>query len=296
MKTAPFVATVLAFGLLAVSPARPQTAAPRMVEVGGHKLRTLVEGTGQEGRPTVVLVGGLGDPLEIWKSVQPRIAEFARVVSYDRAGLGQSEPDGVPPTPRHVAAQLRDLLRGAGIQPPYVLVGHSIGGPYIRMFAGLYPGEVAGMVYVDPTDFTQTRADQLAIWTSLGAGEAGLKAEDEQFEKGFAEAPPAIRAEAQASLQLKKSGWEEFQSLPPVPNVPVVVLMATKIDLPPQIKLAIGSQRILHLAKVAAEAADGAFAMTTRSGHYIHKEEPDLVVWAVRRALPTLQETERQKR
>jgi pimeloyl-ACP methyl ester carboxylesterase len=288
MKPPAFAKLALATSLLFAVPAWAQPAAPdspRMVEVGGHKLRLLVEGTVREGRPTVVLVGGLGDPLEVWKTVQPRIAGFARAVSYDRAGLGQSEPDGAPPTPRHIATQLHDLLHNAGINPPYVLVGHSIGGPHVRMFAGLYPGEVAGVVYVDPTDFTQTRADQLAIWTALGAGEAGLKAQEAQFEKNYEGSPPALRAEAEVSLQLARSGWEEFRSLAPLPSVPVVVLMATKIDMPQEVKVVIGAQRIPHLAKLAAEAADGVFVMTTRSGHYIHNEEPDLVVWAVRRAL-----------
>lgn len=283
----------LLISLLVAAPAWPQAEAPsttQMIDVGGHKLRARIDGSSREGQPTVVLVGGLGDSLEVWSQVQPAVASFARVVSYDRAGLGQSEADSAPPTPRRIATQLHALLHNAGIQPPYVLVGHSIGGPHVRMFAGLYPGEVAGLVFVDPTDFTQTRADQLAIWTELGPGEAGLnafeKAQAEQFAQQYAGASPGLRAEAEvAILQLPKSGWENFRSLPPLPDIPVVILMATKVDLPPDVKMAIGRQRLLHFTKWATDVPDGALVVTTRSGHYIHSSEPELVTWAIRRAL-----------
>ncbi len=274
--------------LLTASPAlhaQEAQSGSRMIDVGGLKLRAQITGQAREGKPTVVFVGGLGDSLEAWKSVQPAVAEFAQVVAYDRAGLGQSESDNAPPTPRHVAAQLRTLLQNAGIKPPYLLVGHSLGGPYVRMFAGLYPSEVAGLVFVDPKDFTPTRAEQIAVWTELGAGEAGMNAMEKQMEQHFAEKSPAIRAEAEVSLQLERSGWEDFRSLPPLPDIPVVILMATKIDLPPAVKLVVGKHRLFSLTKWAAEGANGTLVVTSRSGHYIHGDEPELVIWAIRRAI-----------
>ena len=274
--------------LLVASPALAQAGPPsktQMVDVGGLKLRAQIDGSAREGQPTVVLVSAFGDSLEAWKPVQPAVAQLARVVAYDRAGLGQSEKEDAPPTPQRVATQLRALLQNAGIQPPYVLVGHSIGGAYIRMFAGLYPGEVAGLVYVDPSDFTQTRADLLAIFTELGAGEAGLNAMETAQQQQFAQAPPALRAEGEVVAQLYKNGWADFFALPPVPDVPVVILMAGKAEMPPELKAAFGKQRILHFAKWAADVSDGMLVMTGSSGHYIQQSEPDLVVWAVRRAL-----------
>jgi pimeloyl-ACP methyl ester carboxylesterase len=274
--------------LLVALPALAQVGAPsttQMIDAGGLKLRAQIDGPAREGQPTVVLVSAFGDSLETWKLVQPAVAQFARVVAYDRAGLGQSEADDAPPTPQRIANQLHALLQNAGIKPPYVLVGHSIGGPYVRMFAGLYPSEVAGLVYVDPSDFTQTRADQLAIWTELGAGEAGMIATEKAQWQQFAEAPPAVRAEAQVAEQLYKNGWADFISLPPVPDVPVVILMATKVDMPPEVKAVFGKQRIMHFAKWAVDVSDGMLVMTGRSGHYIQQSEPELVTWAIRRAL-----------
>ena len=255
------------------------------IDVGGRKLRVQIEGQAREGQPTVVFVSGLGEGVEAWRLVQPQVAPFARSISYDRAGLGQSDPDEARPRHQHVAAQLRTLLQNAGIKPPYVLVGHSIGGPLIRMFAGLYPGEVAGLVYVDPTDFTQTRADQLAIWTALGSGEAGLAAFDKANWGQFAEAPPAIRAEAEVAEQLSKSGWEEYRFLAPLPDVPVVILMGAKYELPPEMLWAMGRQRLEHFAKLAVEVPNGTLVMTNRSGHGVQFSEPELVTWAVKKVL-----------
>jgi hypothetical protein len=86
-------------------------------------------------------------------------------------------------------------------------------------------------------------------------------------------------------VQLYKSGWADFSALPPVPDVPIVILMATKVDMPPEMKAAFGKQRLLHLAKWAADVSDGMLVVTSRSGHYIQQSEPELVTWAVRRAL-----------
>ncbi|HEX8097709.1 MAG TPA: alpha/beta hydrolase, partial [Pyrinomonadaceae bacterium] len=117
-------------------------------DAGGHRLHMLVEG---RGAPTVILESGLGDGLESWAKVQPEVARFARVVAYDRAGLGRSEPGPKPRTARQVATELHTALKNAGLKPPFVLVGHSGSGFTIRVFANLYPNEVAGLVFVEPT-------------------------------------------------------------------------------------------------------------------------------------------------
>ena len=101
------------------------------------------------GKPTVVLETGLGGMSSAWGWIQPETAKFSRVVSYDRAGLGWSGPDSAPKTATLVVRRLRNLLHHARIQPPYILVGHSMGGLFIRVFADCYPGEVAGMVLLD---------------------------------------------------------------------------------------------------------------------------------------------------
>jgi len=127
----------------------PQRDPPGGVtQVAGRGVHILASG---EGSPTVVLEAGLGSLSSQWAWVQPGIAAFTRVCAYDRAGLGWS---GSAPGPRDamtIAADLKALLEATGQPPPYLLVGHSLGGLFARVFAGRYPASVAGLVLIDPT-------------------------------------------------------------------------------------------------------------------------------------------------
>ncbi len=102
-----------------------------------------------EGSPTVIFEAGLGAWSDAWSQVQPEVGAFARACSYDRAGMGWSEPSDTPRTPEQIATELHALLVAADIQPPYILVGHSLGGKSIRLFAERFPEAVAGLVFVD---------------------------------------------------------------------------------------------------------------------------------------------------
>jgi pimeloyl-ACP methyl ester carboxylesterase len=114
--------------------------------VGGERLHIACEG---QGEPTAVLVTGLGGASLLWSRVQPLIASSTRVCVYDRAGLGWSDAGSGERTPAAVAAELHNLLTTARVPGPYVLVGASVGGKYIRLLAEQYPNEVAGLVLVD---------------------------------------------------------------------------------------------------------------------------------------------------
>jgi pimeloyl-ACP methyl ester carboxylesterase len=125
---------------------RMHPAPGRMVDIGGYRLHLNCAGSGS---PTVVFDSGLSDDSITWYQVQPEIAKQTRACSYDRAGLGWSDPSPRPRTSDVAAEELHTLLRNANIQGPYILVGHSLGGMNMRMFASLYPSESAGMVFVD---------------------------------------------------------------------------------------------------------------------------------------------------
>jgi len=139
----------------------------RLVDVGGYRLMLNCTGVGS---PTVILEAGFGDLSLEWRTVQPQIAKFSRVCSYDRAGYGGSDPGPMPRTSLRIAKELHALLKSAGEIPPYVLVGHSFGGYNVRVFNGLYPDEVAGIVLADATQEDQYELLPTA-WNAISAAQ-----------------------------------------------------------------------------------------------------------------------------
>jgi len=142
---------ICAFTLCACSVFATPTSEPkpsgRLVELGGgHQLHVNCAG---KGNPTVVVENGLGDFSFDWTLVQSRVSGFTRVCTYDRAGYAWSDPGPKPRTFSQLNLELRDALAKLGEHGPFVLVGHSYGGPVIRNFAATYPHEVAGMILVD---------------------------------------------------------------------------------------------------------------------------------------------------
>jgi len=119
----------------------------RLVDLGDHRLHLLESGRGS---PTILLEAGLMSTVLSWTELQRALAESFRVVSYDRAGLGWSDLGPMPRTADRIVDELHALLERAAIPPPYVLVGHSFGGLTMPLFAARFPGEVAGMVLIDP--------------------------------------------------------------------------------------------------------------------------------------------------
>ena len=116
----------------------------------GRSLHLQVSGEERDG-PLIVLEAGAGGSSASWAWVQPALSEYFRVVSYDRAGLGWSDPSTHGPGVGPVVADLRAALDERGLDGPYVLVGHSLGGHYARAFAAAYRDEVVGLVLVDPS-------------------------------------------------------------------------------------------------------------------------------------------------
>jgi pimeloyl-ACP methyl ester carboxylesterase len=143
----------------AIATERAERAYPppgEMVDVGGYSLHIHCVG---QGSPTVILDGGTGEMSPHWVRVQQEVSDTTRVCAYDRAGMGWSEMGPEPRDARQISSELHTLLSKAGIEGPYVLVGHSFGGLYMQTYAARYPDEVAGVALVDsstePDQFSQ---------------------------------------------------------------------------------------------------------------------------------------------
>jgi pimeloyl-ACP methyl ester carboxylesterase len=187
----------------------------KLVDVGGYRLH--LHGTGQ-GEPAVVLIAGAGDFSFDWSLVQPGVARFARVYSYDRAGVAWSDLGPTPRTMKQDAYELHVLLKNAGVKPPYVLVGHSAGGLILRVYAGQYPAEVAGAVLVDSTHEDTTLLYQGRL-VRVREKATGRPVPPVQTLASSPPKPPTARDLEQAALNLKLFGPPKtdppFDKLPP---------------------------------------------------------------------------------
>ena len=137
------------------------------IEIGaGRSLNLVCMGTGER---TVLFDAGGSDWSVIWALVQPRVAGHARACAYDRAGLGYSDPAGGVRSPIAIVEDLHALVKAAGLKRPLVLVGHSLGGFNVKLYAALYPEDVAGLVLVDPAEERTWERTREAVTRRFGA-------------------------------------------------------------------------------------------------------------------------------
>ncbi|MFC7582703.1 alpha/beta fold hydrolase [Nonomuraea antimicrobica] len=278
----------------------------RMIDVGGRRIHLWIEGAGD---PAVVVVPALGESCLDFAALLPALAAETRTVVFDRAGLGWSDPVRKPMAQLDAADDLRTALHQAGVEPPYVLVGHSMGGYVLRLFAAAYPGEVAGLVFVDSSHPEQHRIPGYH-WKTVRYAAArrarwfGVRRllVDLGLPSPRSSAVPAEYAAAWTALRLgdrqRRTSWWELalraqiaaavgERTGPLGSTPVTVLTCSKNDPYATTR----KERALlrqHLqswyplqADLAALSTDSKHVVARRAGHYIHHHEPELVVEAI---------------
>lgn len=284
----------------------------RLVEAGAHRLMLNCTGVG---KPTVVLEAGWGDVSIEWRAVQPEIAKFGRVCSYDRAGYGGSDPGPMPRTSLQIATELHALLRNAGEPPPYVLVGHSFGGYNVRVFNGLYPKEVAGMVLADATQEDQyellpkawnaisaaqlKHCERLARYSffvvDLGIGRLMLRAQGGENNGAYLILQTKYLIARTSELREIRISAEQARAADHISDKPLVVLTAaentdsilssglSKRDFEEFHRIWVDDlqMRLVHLS------TRGRRIMVLGSGHDIPSDRPDSIVNAVRELYAT---------
>jgi thioesterase domain-containing protein len=180
---------------------------PPLIDVGGYRLEARLKGSGN---PTVVFETGFTGGILLYWKLQDRIAEHTRTIVYERAGLGRSDPGPQPRTAEQMARDLHSLLAALDIRPPIVLVGHSAGGLFMRVFAHDYPTEVAAMVFIDPAteaSYERMRQSSPKDWRTM----------ETKLPEGLLRQWTALPA----SLDEARSAW-------PLPPIPYVLITATK--------------------------------------------------------------------
>jgi pimeloyl-ACP methyl ester carboxylesterase len=278
-----------------------------LVDVGAYKMH--IDCTGQ-GSPTVILDSGLGDTYISWQKVQPQIAQFARVCSYDRAGLGYSDSSPFPRTSREIADELHALLHNAEVPPPYILVGHSMGGFNVRLYAGLYRGEVAGMVLVDSSHPEQLKRLPPAV---LDIEASGVRQQEFlEFTMpfgiprllGFCDSDQGVRAaecnfhsarEAVAELKSVSESAAQIAATGPFGDLPLAVLSSDpdrpRPDLPEDLVMPTNEAWQQMQDELSHLSTKGIRVVAKGSGHYIQIDRPAVVIEAVHNIVDQVRRT-----
>lgn len=222
------------------------------------------------GSPAVVIEAGMGDTSASWSHIQTAVSEFTRVLIYDRAGMGRSDLPPRPRTCQDMVDDLSALLKGAQIDPPYVLVGHSFGGLIVRLFASQRPQDVAGMVLVDASHEDRTEGFEKVLTPELIARNRAYLA-DPSKNSEFVDRIPSEKQVRDARRMFDFPIVVLTHGLPDRPD-PVwpAELQRVECDLQGEyLKLS------PHASQLVAE----------NSGHEIQKDQPELVIDAVRSIL-----------
>ncbi|MGW9174412.1 alpha/beta fold hydrolase [Streptomyces decoyicus] len=275
--------------------------------------RQLMLHSSGSGGPTIVFLAGVGLMSLDYLNIHNRVAELTGSVLYDRAGNGWSDPVELPRTAAEVTDELRELLRTAAIPGPYLLVGHSLGGAYARHYARRFPGEVAGLLLLDPfhEDMAvraplraRERLDQMLKQMQdqelVELTEGQIQHSRDQMAPHFATWPELVRKSlierhlatwrvaSQENQNLYDAVADEFRRAPDTPDVPLIVLSAMGHDVtqahlwPEELLREINDgKRALH-AELAAEAPRSEHRILDDAGHgWLHEERPDAVLQAV---------------
>jgi pimeloyl-ACP methyl ester carboxylesterase len=218
------------------------------------------------GPRTVILEAGLGDTMDVWKDIQPRIAAgCTRTLAYNRAGYVGSDPAVGPRDSATIVAELRSELKRRNIEPPYVLVGHSLGGLYMQYFARNYPKEVAGLLLVDSTNWHQG----MTINTSANTPYAGRTAVTLFM-------PWIMRREITDS----DAAGQQVHTSPEAESFPTIVLSSTRA--PPGETPATRALSADMQDEIVADFPGASHVRVADSGHYIQRDQPAVVVDAAR--------------
>ncbi len=269
------------------------------INVNGFRTEVFTSGqaNNQINKPVIVFENGLADTYNRWKTIIDEVSKTNATFSYNRPRIGESEDDSLPPTTKHIVDNLRKMLLAKSFKPPYLLVSHSFGGAYIRSFASNYPNEIAGLVFVDPVDFTKKKEMGDLPYLEIGLTQHQIdslfgKTYTNFVEKLYSEMPRFYVEESKILRQLTKTDFDECDKNP-LPNVPVYFLKAGGFanSEPPTIydrekMWRINSNiQIKRWLELLYPLQYGRFFYSSSSGHMMQTDDPEIVISSIKLAL-----------
>jgi len=239
----------------------------------------------------------MGTPMGNWDTILESVSKMAPLITYDRPGIGESDPTEEMPTIKNVSDRLIKILNYLKVDPPYVLVGHSLGGVYVRGFANYYPELLAGIVIIDPGDFTETQENKRQYFTDIGLKDSYIDSLFKKFDKESVEnkskstAPRSIQNEGTVLEDLRKSYFEEINSTA-LPNIPVHILTGGRYDTPVRLRRTEYNDSLLFRSKMQHRSSrwinviqsvdKGMFFYSADAGHFVHRDDPELAISSIR--------------
>ncbi len=234
----------------------------KLIDTGEYKLNCITYGKGNG--PSVVLINGMGRDQSYWSSIIPGISSFTTVFSYDPINMGKSDKGPYPQPGDKAVKDLKILLEKRNIPKPYILVGHSFGGLYARLFAGSHPTDVAGLILIDSTPIGLEEAIN-----DILEGK-----EKEEFSKFITMAPPAMKI------------TKELVKKTTLPQIPLIVLNAGEYgslrNFSPETRKKTGTITQKLASEMAQLIPGGKEIVVKGAGHIIHVEKPQIVIDAVK--------------
>ena len=282
--------------MLTVSVSYPQK---RFITVDHTRIRINTIGieNRKDGQPVIVFQSGMGTPMGNWDPILDGVSSFAPLITYDRPGIGESDPDDEMPTIKNVSDRLIKILDYLHIDPPYIMVGHSLGGVYVRGFANYYPGLLAGLVIIDPGDFTETQENKRQYFMDIGLNDLAIDSLFKKFDREAIQnklkstAPKSIQNEGKVLEDLRKSDFKEINDSP-LPDIPVHILTGGRYDTPVGLRRKEYNDSLLFRSKMRRRAErwtdviqsidKGMFFYSADAGHFVHIDDPDLAISSIR--------------
>ncbi|NTU55284.1 MAG: alpha/beta hydrolase [Anaerolineales bacterium] len=309
---------------IALARTREQFPAPgKQVEVNGYLMHIHCVGSGS---PTVVIDAGNGSFSIEWMPIQEELSQTTRVCVYDRAGYGWSEAGPQPRDGMQVVSELHDLLRSADESGPYLLVGHSLGGVHVRLFAAQYPDEVAGLILIDTAyPLTITPEFEMQMQSSIGfyqvmnlmtrtgllrligplGGEDSMPATARKLSPNLQEVylnlllDPNQYVTAIAEMQELPQTFEQTSLLlkgnPPFGDLPLIVITAGQTSAPGSTPfneqyIPVPESQIQNQLELAGQSSRGEQRVLNESSHSVHLDAPEEVVKAIREMVKIIED------